>query len=114
VQSTDDVALDLEQFRNFTLDDRQLMREILWALIDDTTRQAGLLEGSIRDRDGQRIVRLTRTAARACSNVGAIAAAAALNTIGHSAGLSQFDVCRSSLEVLRREIGRLRDEASAL
>ena len=34
-----DVVLDMEQFRNFTLEDRQLMRDILGALIDDASRQ---------------------------------------------------------------------------
>jgi hypothetical protein len=114
VHPTVDVALDLEQFRNLALDDRQLMREILGALIDNTARQAGLVEASIYHREGQRILRLTRTAARACSDVGANAAAAALKAIGRNAALEQYEACRLSLEALRRELGKLREEATAL
>jgi len=105
--------LDLKQC-NFTLDNRELMREILWALIEDATRQAGLVECSIRDGDGQRSVKQTRNAARACSNVRANAAAAALSTINHSAASGQFEACRVSLEGLRREIERLKEEAEKL
>ena len=85
------------------------MHEIVWALIDDTTRQAGLLEPAIRDRERERVIRLSRKAARACAGVGANAAAAALQAIGKHAGKSEFDVCYAALASLRAEIDTLRN-----
>jgi HPt (histidine-containing phosphotransfer) domain-containing protein len=108
VRPTVDAILDLEQFRDLTLGDRQLMREIVWALIDDTSRHAALLESAIRLEERERIVRIARAAAWACSNVGANAAAAALRAVeqhGHNAG---FDECGVALAKLCSEIERLR------
>jgi HPt (histidine-containing phosphotransfer) domain-containing protein len=107
VRSTLDVTLDLEQFRDLALGDRQLMREIVWALIDDTSRHAALLESAIRSEERERIVRIARSAARACSNVGANAAAGALRAIEQHAHDAAFDECRSALAKLCSEIERL-------
>jgi len=77
-------------------------------LIDDTTRQTGLMEVALRNREGQRLMRLARNSERACSNVGADAAAAALQTIGRCAALAQFEEARTALGTLREEIETLR------
>jgi HPt (histidine-containing phosphotransfer) domain-containing protein len=115
VQTIDaDVVLDLEQLRNLTLDDRKLMSEIVWALIDDTSRQSALLDAAVRDLDAQRSIRLARSSTRACSNLGASAAAAALQSIGRGAALGDFALCHDSLLVLRAEIDRLRAKAASL
>jgi HPt (histidine-containing phosphotransfer) domain-containing protein len=115
VQTTDsDVALNLEQLRNLTLEDPKLMREILWALIDDTCRQAALLETALRDRDPQRAIRLARYSSRACDNVGANPAAAALRLIERGASHGDFDRAREGLVVLQAEMDRLRVEAAGL
>ena len=46
--------LDRDQLRDVTLDDEALMREILSALIDDTSRQMRLLESAILEQDARR------------------------------------------------------------
>jgi HPt (histidine-containing phosphotransfer) domain-containing protein len=115
VQTTEaDAVLDLEQLRNLTLDERRLMREILWALIDETSRQMPLLEAAIRDCDAQRSIRLARGSLRACANVGANAAAAALKTVLNSAAHGQFPQCSDAMGRLRSEIQRLRAETERL
>jgi HPt (histidine-containing phosphotransfer) domain-containing protein len=102
------LVLDREQLRIVTLEDRQLMREILEALIDDTSRQIGLIELAIRDRDSRRCLRLANYSRRACSNCGADAAAAALAEIARRAASGEFAQCRESLPDLLQEIERLR------
>jgi HPt (histidine-containing phosphotransfer) domain-containing protein len=103
-------VLDRHQLRDITLDDDGLMREILLALIDDTSRQIGLLEAAIRDKDGQATRRLAHYSKGACANVGAKAAAATLEDIERSAARSEFAECGASLDRLTFEIGRLRSE----
>jgi len=109
VQST----LDLEQFRDLTLGDGRLIHEIVWALIDETSRQAGFLESAIRDRNRHRAVRLSRNAARGCAGIGANAAAAALRDIGEQAETGAFDACYTALSTVRAEIESLRGILSA-
>jgi HPt (histidine-containing phosphotransfer) domain-containing protein len=44
-------VLDWQQLRDVTSDDDHLMREIVGALIDDTSRQIPLLEAAIRQKN---------------------------------------------------------------
>ena len=111
MHSTDTAILDREQLRDITLNDEELMREILSALIDDTTRQIELLDRAIREADSQRCMRLAHYSKGACANVGANAAAALLRHIERKAADSQFEECSSSLGALVAEIDRLRTEA---
>src|ERR1051326_5771924 len=90
------------------MDDRELMREILAALIDDTTRQSGLIEAAIRDRDAHRCGRLAHYSKSACINCGANAAAAALQKIEQGAASADLAACHESLASLLRELARLR------
>jgi HPt (histidine-containing phosphotransfer) domain-containing protein len=115
VHVTDTAAvLDREQLREITLDDEDLMREILSALIDDTSRQIRLLEAAIREGDVERCVRLAHYSKGACANVGAHAAAAALKQLEHGASSGDFGECSESLASLGRELDRLRTEAIAV
>ncbi len=107
-------VLDRDQLRDITLDDEDLMREILSALIDDTSRQIRLLEAAIREEDVDRCVRLAHYSKGACSNVGAHAAAATLKRLEHEASSGDFSECSESLVSLGRELDRLRAEAVAV
>lgn len=106
-----ETVLDREQLRDITLDDEELMREILTALIDDTSRQIPLLASAIREEDSQRCVRLAHYSKGACANVGAAAAAAVLKTIERQAAGREFRGCSESLIALVAEVDRLRSEA---
>ena len=96
------------------MDDAELMREILSALIDDTSRQVGLLNSAIREGDSQKCMRLAHYSKGACANVGAHAAAAVLKNIERKAAERQFDACSASLAALVQEVERLRGEVATL
>jgi HPt (histidine-containing phosphotransfer) domain-containing protein len=105
------LILDREQLREITLDDDELMREILEALIDDTSRQIQLLESAIREEDAQKCMRLAHYSKGACANVGANAAAHLCKQIEVDARNGGFLECGNSLAALSRELDLLRAEA---
>ena len=107
------IVLDRAQLRDVTLDDAELMREIVAALIDDTSRQLPFLESAISAEDSKTCMRLAHYSKGACANVGANAAAAVLKRIEREAADHEFPECRASLAALAAEIERLRLEASA-
>src|SRR5271157_5618347 len=102
------MVLDRAQLRDVTLDDEDLMREILSALIDDTSRQMPFLESAIRAEDSKKCMRLAHYSKGACANLGANAAAAVLKQIERKAAGREFLACRASLANLAAEIERLR------
>jgi HPt (histidine-containing phosphotransfer) domain-containing protein len=111
VQTLDtDTVLDHEQLREVTMDDEALMREILSALIDDTSRQIQLLELAIQEQNPQKCMRLAHYSKGACANVGANRAAALLKQIERKAAASEFQECGESLGLLAREVELLRAE----
>jgi len=103
--------LDWQQLREVTLDDSDLMREIVGALIDDTAKQIPLLEAAIREKDPHATRRLAHYSKGACANVGANLAAAALENIELTAARSDFHECGASLKKLALAIDQLRHEA---
>ena len=103
-------VLDRQQLRDVTFDDDDFMREIVRALIDDTSRQIPLIEAAIRKRDPLSTGRLAHYSKGACANVGAKSAAAALESIEREAARSEFEECGASLAKLSDAIERLRDE----
>ena len=103
--------LDLRQLRDITLDDDELMREVLTALLDDTSRQVALMDHAIRDRDPQKTMRLAHYCKGACANVGANAVAAVLRRMEQEAASHCFAECAVSLSNLTLELERLRTEA---
>jgi len=109
VETDAGTILDRRQLREVTLDDDDLMREILSALIDDTERQIPLLEAAISQRDPQATRRLAHYSKGACANAGARSAAAALDNIERMALRSDFAECGDSLAKLADAIGQLRD-----
>jgi HPt (histidine-containing phosphotransfer) domain-containing protein len=105
-------VLDREQLRDVTLNDEDLMREILKTLIDDTSRQIPLLDSAIREADPQRCARLAHYSKGACANVGATAAAEVLKALEYQAVRREFGQCRESLGALIHQMDLLRLEAS--
>ena len=105
------IVLDLRQLRDITLDDDELMREVLTALLDDTSRQVALMDHAIRDRDPQKTMRLAHYCKGACANVGANAVAAVLRRMEQEAASHCFAECAVSLSNLTLELERLRSEA---
>ena len=107
-------VLDLQQLKDITLDDDDLMREVLSSLIDDTSRQLELLDSAIRHQDRQSCIRLAHYSKGACANVGANRAAARLKRMEEDASRNAFEDCATSLQILVEELENLRHEAAAL
>ena len=96
------------------MNDRQLMGEILQALIEDASRHAALLEAVIGDGDAARSARIARQASRACANIGAAAASTAFGRIERHAAQRELEACRPGLAAARAEIERLRTAVQAI
>ena len=105
------LVLDRHQLRDISMDDEELMRELLTALIDNTEQQFPLLESAIRERDPRKCRELAHYSKGACANVGANAAAAVLKRMEQQATRQAFQECGISLANLADEIDRLRHEA---
>ena len=107
-------VLDREQLRNITLEDEELMREVLAALIDDTSRQLMLLDEAIRKGNAGETIRLAHYSKGACANVGARSTAALLQEIERTAARGDFADCGESLRSLAAELDKLRTEAAVV
>jgi HPt (histidine-containing phosphotransfer) domain-containing protein len=104
------LALDREQLREVTLDDEDLMRDLLAALIEDTERQIPAMQVAIGKMDGPQCARLAHYCKGACANLGAAAAADVLKQMEHSAREGSMDECLQQLAALAAEVDRLRAE----
>ena len=105
------IVLDRQQLRDITLDDDELMREVLTALLDDTGKQVAFLDLAIRAQDTQKTMQLAHYCKGACANVGANALAAVLKSLEQEAARHSFGDCAVSLCNLTQELERLRVEA---
>jgi len=102
--------LDREQLRDITMDDEELMREILATLWEDTSTHIHKLESAVRNSDSESCMRLAHYCKGSCSNVGANAVASVFLNIERQARDSQFQQCTASLSNLAAEMERLRSE----
>ena len=107
-------VLDIQQLREITLDDEELMREILTALVDDTATQMVLLDQAIRDQNPNLTMRLAHYSKGACANVGANALAAQLKRLELHAAAGRFEDCAASCRQISHEVDRLRTQAAAV
>jgi HPt (histidine-containing phosphotransfer) domain-containing protein len=92
------------------MDDPDLMREILQALIQDTSAQLGKLAASIRDEDAQQCVRLAHYCKGACANIGANRVAGLMRRIEVQASAGEFQECGQALGSMEEEMALLRRE----
>ncbi len=107
-------VLDRDQLCSITLDDEQLMRDIVAALIEDTTNQLPSLDAAFHAADANRVARLAHYSKGACANVGAESVAATLRTIERDALAGDLSGGAASLAALAAELDRLRDAAATL
>jgi HPt (histidine-containing phosphotransfer) domain-containing protein len=113
VQSIDpDAILDREQLRDITMDDEELMREILATLLDDTSTHIHKLESAVHQSDSNLCIRLAHYCKGSCSNVGANAVASIFQNIERQAKDLEFQQCNASLAALATEMQRLRTEVT--
>ena len=107
-------VLDLEQLKQITMDDPELMREILETLIDDTSKQLQALDQALRTADAGETARLAHYSKGACANVGATSTARILQEIEKKAAAGDLEACGASLVSLQREFQKLQAEAARL
>ena len=103
-------VLDREQLRAVTMDDENLMREILAAVIDDTSHQVNSLAAAIQIQDTGACARLAHYSKGACANVGANRIAALLTEIEYHAVAGALPECDRALRSLSGELELLRRE----
>jgi HPt (histidine-containing phosphotransfer) domain-containing protein len=108
------LVLDLSQLRNVTLDDEALMREVVSALIENTSRLINELNRAVDANDLKVCIRLAHNAQGACGNVGAVSLAALFQLLERQATGGEAASCRSSLLELSVELEKLRGEAKSL
>jgi HPt (histidine-containing phosphotransfer) domain-containing protein len=104
------MVLDREQLRDVTLEDEELMRQLLAVLIEDTQRHIPLLELAVRGLDAPQCARLAHYCKGACANLGAQAVAAVLECIERHAIHGSVEECAAQLVLLAVEVDRLRAE----
>ena len=107
-------GLDRDQLRDVTLNDEELMREILGALVEDTSRQMKLLESAIQEQNATRCMHLAHYSKGACANLGAHAAAALFKEIEQRAAGHDFSQCTAALVRLAQEVDSLRLAAASV
>lgn len=102
--------LDRAQLREVTMYDEDLMREVLTALIDDTSQQLPRLAAAIDHKDADSCARVAHYCKGACANVGAKRAASLLQQMERNAIVGAFGLCSESLQLLAGELELLRQE----
>jgi len=107
-------VLDREQLKDITMDDAELMQDILTTLISDTSRQLHALERAVEAADAKETARLAHYSKGACANVGATSTARILLEIEKKAAVGDLEACGASLVSLQREFQKLQAEALQL
>jgi HPt (histidine-containing phosphotransfer) domain-containing protein len=107
-------VLDIEQLKDVTMNDAELMQDILATLISDTGRQLHALERAVEKADAKETARLAHYSKGACANVGATSAARILLEIEMRAAAGDLQACGASLVSLQRELQKLEVEVAQL
>ena len=107
-------VLDLEQLKNITMDDTELMRDILATLIIDTSQQLQALERALEQADAKETARLAHYSKGACANVGAASTAELLQVIERKAAAGDLQSCTVPFVSLQEEFQKLRTEVAQL
>lgn len=108
------LVLNRQQLRDITMDDKDLMREVIEALISYTKQNLPLLEQAVRDKNVQKTMRLAQYFKGASTKCGAKASAATFKEIEYAAASQNFGVCQRLLETSTTNLENLRQEATAL
>ena len=113
-QASATTVLDLSQLRNVTLNDEELMREVVGALVSDASHQIEELHRAVERADTVACVRLAHSAHGACGNVGATSMAALFSAVERDARSGDLNQCRYAMANLAVELEKLRSEANAI
>ena len=114
LQQVETALLDMDQLKSITMDDPDLMHELVTALVEDTSKQIAEISQAIESSDGRRCSRLAHYVKGACANVGAASMAAILTNMEAKATQGDFDACRTSLDHLSTELRKFSSETAAI
>jgi len=114
VQQGESALLDMDQLKSITMDDPELMHELITALVEDTSKQIVEISQAIESSDGSRCSRLAHYVKGACANGGAASMAAILKNMEAKATQGDFDACRTSLDHLSTELRKFSSETAAI
>ncbi|MBI3473160.1 MAG: Hpt domain-containing protein [Candidatus Solibacter usitatus] len=106
--------LDMAQLRNITMEDQDLMREIVGALVDDAARQIEALREAVERGSAPDCARLAHSARGACGNVGAASMAAIFTDVEYQAKNGDLSRCELQLHSLAVELDKLRTQAETI
>jgi HPt (histidine-containing phosphotransfer) domain-containing protein len=107
-------VFDINQLRNICMEDAELMRELVAALIDDAGAQIPALTDAVEHADSLRCARLAHYVKGACANVGAVALAALMKNIERNAAAGDFAACRTALSALDTELQKFSAQTASL
>jgi HPt (histidine-containing phosphotransfer) domain-containing protein len=107
-------VLDRDQLRDICMEDEELMRELVTALIEDAKAHIPALEKAVESADAKNCARLAHYVKGACANVGAASMASILTSIERSAAAGDFDACQTSLCNLALELQKFSFEAASI
>src|SRR5579862_2293645 len=107
-QVSETAVLDLSQLRSITLDDEDLMREVVGALLSNASHQIEELHSAVERADAAACARVAHCARGACGNVGASSLAALFSSVERDARGGDLTQCRSSVSRLTVELEKLR------
>ena len=108
------LVLDFSQLRNVTLNDEELMREVVGALVSEVSQQIEGLSRAVQCGDTQACVKVAHNAYGACGNVGAASMAAVFFSLERQAADGNLGLCQSSVEILGVELEKLRREVDSI
>ena len=111
---TEVAVLDMDQLRDICMEDQELMRELVTALIDDAKAHIPMLEKAVESADATNCARVAHYVKGACANVGAVSMATILTSIERSAAAGDFNACRTSLGNLALELKKFSSEAASI
>jgi HPt (histidine-containing phosphotransfer) domain-containing protein len=110
----DSPVLDMSQLKSITLEDLDLMREIVSALVEDTHFQINLLRDALDRVDMRECARVAHSARGACGNVGAVTLAALFTEVEREAKQGNISDCRTALMHLANEVEKLRSQSRTI
>lgn len=106
-------VLDMNQLRNITLEDEDLMKEIVQALVDDASTQIRLLSDAFQRADAIECARLAHSARGACGNVGAVSLATIFSSVERQAKAGNLSRCAPEIQRLPQELELLRTQVAS-
>ncbi len=107
-------VLDSFQLRDVTMNDDELMREIVNVLVSEAAKQIEDMYWAVEKQDPITCTRLAHVLGGACANLGAMSMRRVCGSIEAGAGHGDLGQCRSDLGLLKAELEKFRDAVATM